>query len=37
MPFLEWVATVYDPEALEREFKPAALSTFVVDRLLRRE
>ncbi len=37
MPFLEWVATVYDPEVLEREFKPAALSTFVVDRLLRRE
>lgn len=37
MPFLEWVATAYDPEALERDFKPAALSTFVVDKLLRRE
>ena len=35
--FLDWVATVYDPEALERDFKPHALSTFVVDTLLRRE
>ena len=37
MAFLDWVADVYDPEALERDFKPHAFSTFVVDILLRRE
>jgi uncharacterized protein (TIGR01244 family) len=37
IPFMDWVATVYDPEALERDFKPHAFSTFVVDILLRRE
>ena len=37
LPFLEWVERVYDPVALERDFKPHAVSTFVVDRLLRRE
>lgn len=35
--FLDWVATVYDPERLEREFKPGFLSSLVADRLIRRE
>ncbi len=37
MPFMEWVETTYDPEALDREFKPHGLSNFIVDGLLRRE
>lgn len=37
MGFLEWVEKGYDPQKLEREFKPHAFSTFVVDTLLRRE
>jgi protein tyrosine/serine phosphatase len=37
IPFLTWVSTIYDPEKLEREFKPDAFTDFVVDRLLRRE
>ncbi len=32
-----WVATRYDPEALERDFRPHRLSAFLVDRVLRRE
>jgi protein tyrosine/serine phosphatase len=35
--FLDWVARDYDPEALEREFRPGRLSSLVVDTLLRRE
>ena len=35
--FLDWVATGYDPERLEREFKPGFLSSLVADRLIRRE
>jgi protein tyrosine/serine phosphatase len=37
MPFLTWVETVYDPEALERDFKPRFWSDLVVDRIMRRE
>ncbi len=37
MDFITWVRTRYDPEALERTFKPHAFSDFVVDGLLRRE
>lgn len=37
MPFLDWVATRYDPEALERDFKPHGVSNFLVDTVLRRE
>lgn len=35
--FEEWVETRYDPEALEREFRPGLLSDLLVDRLMRRE
>ncbi len=35
--FVTWARTIYDPEALERDFRPHAFSDFVVDRLLRRE
>jgi hypothetical protein len=35
--FLDWVRDHYDPERLEREFKPHALSSFIADRLIRRE
>jgi uncharacterized protein (TIGR01244 family) len=37
MDFLDWVANVYDPEALDRDFKPHGLSNFLVDTVLRRE
>ena len=37
IPFLDWVATIYDPERLEREFKPGLFSSLVADRLIRRE
>jgi protein tyrosine/serine phosphatase len=37
MPFLEWVEKVYDPEALERDFRPSFWSDLVVDRIMRRE
>jgi protein tyrosine/serine phosphatase len=37
MTFLEWVENVYDPEALERDFRPSFWSDLVVDRLMRRE
>jgi protein tyrosine/serine phosphatase len=37
IPFLTWVETIYDPAALERDFKPRFWSDFVVDRLIRRE
>lgn len=35
--FLDWVGTVYDPERLEREFRPGFLSSLIADRLIRRE
>lgn len=35
--FLTWVETVYDPQALERDFKPGFWSNVLVDRLMRRE
>jgi protein tyrosine/serine phosphatase len=37
VPFLEWVATTYDPVALKREFRPSGWSSAIVDRVLRRE
>ena len=37
MAFLDWVATDYDPERLEREFKPGFLSSLLADRIIRRE
>ncbi|WP_293795221.1 sulfur transferase domain-containing protein [uncultured Bosea sp.] len=37
IPFLDWVATIYDPERLEREFKPGLFSSLIADRLIRRE
>lgn len=35
--FLDWVETIYDPERLEREFKPGLVSSLIADRLIRRE
>ena len=35
--FLDWVATIYDPERLEREFKPGLFSSLIADGLIRRE
>ena len=35
--FLDWVETVYDPERLEREFRPGFFSSLLADRLSRRE
>lgn len=35
--FEEWVANHYDPDALERDFKPGVLSDILVDRVIRRE
>lgn len=35
--FLDWVETAYDPERLEREFKPGLFSSLIADRLIRRE
>jgi protein tyrosine/serine phosphatase len=37
IPFMTWVATIYDPQALERTFRPHGLPAFIVDRVLRRE
>ncbi len=37
LSFLEWVETVYDPDALTRTFRTRAWSSFLVDRVLRRE
>ena len=35
--FLTWVETVYDPDALQRNFKPGFWSNLLVDRVLHRE
>ena len=37
LDFLTWVETVYDPEALKRDFRPGFWSDVVVDRIIRRE
>ena len=37
LPFLDWVEQVYDPAALTRDFRARAWSSFLVDRVLRRE
>jgi protein tyrosine/serine phosphatase len=37
IPFLEWVETRYDPEALERDFRPSFWSELLVDRIVQRE
>ncbi len=35
--FLDWVANQYDPDQLERDFKPRFWSVLINDRILRRE
>jgi protein tyrosine phosphatase (PTP) superfamily phosphohydrolase (DUF442 family) len=37
LDFMTWIDTVYDPEKLQREFKPRILPSFFVDRVLGRE
>ena len=37
VPFLDWVRDEYDEEALRRDFQVSGISSFVNDRLLRRE
>ncbi|WP_037340262.1 fused DSP-PTPase phosphatase/NAD kinase-like protein [Saccharospirillum impatiens] len=37
MAFQQWVNEVYDPVQLERQFKPAGFTSWVVDKVLRRE
>jgi protein tyrosine/serine phosphatase len=37
IPFLEWVEKHYDPQALQRDFKPGFWSNLLVDRVLHRE
>ncbi|MEM8792078.1 MAG: sulfur transferase domain-containing protein [Pseudomonadota bacterium] len=37
LPFLDWVETDYDPERIEREFKPAGWASLLGDGLLNRE
>jgi protein tyrosine/serine phosphatase len=37
MSFREWVETRYDPEKLERDFHEGRISSFIVDRIMRRE
>lgn len=37
LPLLQWIETGYDPEALNRNFRPHAFSSFVTDKILRRE
>ena len=37
MPFLEWVDTVYDPDALLRSFKAGRWANIAVNTILRRE
>lgn len=35
--FITWVDTIYDAEAVKRDFRPGLLSDLVVDRIIRRE
>jgi protein tyrosine phosphatase (PTP) superfamily phosphohydrolase (DUF442 family) len=37
LSFLEWAESVYDPHALQRNFKPRFWSNLLVDRVMRRE
>jgi protein tyrosine/serine phosphatase len=37
MPFMDWVETVYDPEALKREFRASGWARRLVDQILKRE
>lgn len=37
LPFLDWVRTEYDEVALKRDFVAHGLSSFITDRVLRRE
>ncbi len=37
LSFLEWVATIYDADALEKSFKPSFFSKILVDGVLKRE
>jgi protein tyrosine/serine phosphatase len=37
MPFLQWVDTVYDPDALLRDFKAGRWANIIVNTVLRRE
>jgi protein tyrosine/serine phosphatase len=37
IPFLEWVEHHYDPNTLQRDFRPSFWSDLVVDRIMRRE
>ncbi len=37
MPFFEWVDTVYDPDALKRDFRSAGWARRLVDQILKRE
>ena len=37
LPFLDWVRTEYDEVALKRDFVAGGLSSFITDRVLRRE
>ncbi|WP_019905015.1 tyrosine-protein phosphatase [Methylobacterium sp. 77] len=37
MDFLTWVETVYEPEALKRDFRPGFWSDLLVDRVIKRE
>lgn len=37
LSFLEWVEEVYDPEELERNFRPGFWSDLLVDRIIHRE
>ena len=37
MEFLDWVEHVYDPQALERDFRPSFWSDFMVEKVMRRE
>ena len=37
MEFMRWVDEVYDPDALEAEFKSGSLSNLLVNKILRRE
>lgn len=37
LDFLTWVATAYDPERLQRDFRPSFFSDILVDRIMKRE
>ena len=37
IPFLTWIETQYDADALERNFRPSFWSSLLVDRIMRRE